>query len=683
MYSLYVHSIGKGDAKMSVAPQELNGKQEVGRKIEKTAEEAIVEQAGTGESESNEFDVKEELRKLPNKPGVYIMHDADDTILYVGKAKNLHNRVRSYFKENIGRGPQIDKMVSLIARFEYIVTDSELEALVLENNLIKEYSPKYNTLLKDDKTYPYIKVTLGEDYPRVISVRQMKKDKAKYFGPFTNGGVKESIDLINKLYQLRTCNRKLPRDCGKERPCLNYHIGQCCAPCQGDISKEEYAQRIDMAIDFLNGKQQPIIKELKEKMQQASEKMDFEEAIKYRDLIESVKKVSETQKMSDNVGEDKDIIALAIDGNETVVQVFFLRNGKLIGREHFYMMQVEEPTADNILTSFVKQFYAGTPFIPREIMLQEAIEDMELVERWLTGRKGARVHLRVPLKGSKERLVDLAARNAQLVLSQDRERIKREEGRTIGAVKESEEILGIRPLTRMEAFDISNTSGFANVGSMVVYEKGKPKRSDYRKFRMKTVAGPDDYACMHEVLTRRFRHGLDEREEMRLDENSVGEDFGSFTKFPDLLLMDGGRGQVNIALQVLGELGISIPVCGMVKDDNHRTRGLYFNNVELPIDTHSEGFKLITRIQDEAHRFAITYHRSLRSKAQVHSVLDEIPGVGPSRRKALMKYFKSIEELRAADVVQISEVPGITANVAEEIHRFFTKNADQAGSDCE
>ena len=629
------------------------------------------------ESEVKEFDVKEELGKLPKKPGVYIMHDADDTILYVGKAKNLHNRVRSYFKENIGRGPQIDKMVSLIARFEYIVTASELEALVLENNLIKEYSPKYNTLLKDDKTYPYIKVTLGEEYPRVMTVRQMKKDKAKYFGPFTNGGVKESIDLINKLYQLRTCSRKLPRDCGKERPCLNYHIGQCCAPCEGGISKEAYAERIDKAIDFLNGRQQPIIKELKEKMQQASEKMDFEEAIRYRDLIESVKKVSETQKMSDKVGDDKDIIALAIDGNETVVQVFFLRNGKLIGREHFYMTQVEELTPDNILTSFVKQFYAGTPFIPREIMLQETIEDMELVERWLTARKGARVHLRVPQKGAKERLVDLAARNAQLVLSQDRERIKREEGRTIGAVKEIEEILGISPLTRMEAFDISNTSGFANVGSMVVYEKGKPKRSDYRKFRMKTVAGPDDYACMYEVLTRRFQHGLDEREEMLLDENSVGEDFGSFTKFPDLLLMDGGRGQVNIALQVLDELGIRIPVCGMVKDDNHRTRGLYFNNVELPIDTHSEGFKLITRIQDEAHRFAITYHRSLRSKAQVHSVLDEIPGVGPSRRKALMKYFKSIEELRAADTAKISEVPGITANVAEEIYRFFNKEVPE------
>ena len=620
---------------------------------------------------NQDFDVQEELKKLPKKPGVYIMHDADDTILYVGKAVNLHNRVRSYFKENIGRGPQIDKMVSLIARFEYIVTDSELEALVLENNLIKEYAPKYNTLLKDDKTYPYIKVTLGEEFPRIVMVRQMKKDKAKYFGPFTNGGVKETIDLINKLYLLRTCNRKLPKEIGKERPCLNYHINQCCAPCLGGVSQEEYAKRIEQAIEFLNGKQQPIIKELKEKMQAASENMEFEEAMKYRDLIENIKKVSESQKMSDNVGEDKDIIALAIDGNETVVQVFFLRNGKLIGREHFYMTQIEEPLADKILTSFVKQFYAGTPFIPREIMLQEPIEDMALVESWLTSRKGTRVHLRVPQKGAKEKLVDLAARNAQLVLSQDRERIRREEGRTIGAVKEIEELLGIGPLTRMEAFDISNTSGFANVGSMVVYEKGKPKRSDYRKFRMKTVAGPDDYACMHEVLTRRFQHGLDEREELKNAENGMEEQFGSFTKFPDLLLMDGGRGQVNIALQVLEELDISIPVCGMVKDDNHRTRGLYFNNMELPIDRNSEGFKLITRIQDEAHRFAITYHRSLRSKVQVHSVLEEIPGVGPSRRKALMKYFKSIEEMRAANVDTLLEVPGITTKVAEKIYAFF------------
>lgn len=624
----------------------------------------------------HDFDVKEELKKLPNKPGVYIMHDEDDTILYVGKAINLHNRVRSYFKENIGRGPQIDKMVSLIARFEYIVTDSELEALVLENNLIKEHRPKYNTMLKDDKTYPYIKVTTGDAYPKLQLVRQMKKDKARYFGPYMGGNVKETIDFLNKLYKLRTCNRRLPADIGKERPCLNYHIDQCCAPCQGLISEEEYGKKIELTIDFLNGKYQPIIKELREKMLAASEKLEYEEAMKYRDLIETVKKLGETQKISDNVGEDKDIIALAVDGSETVVQIFFLRNGKLIGREHFYMTQIEEPIPDKILTSFVKQFYAGTPFIPREIMLQEPIEDMELLESWLGNKKGAKVRLRVPLKGSKEKLVELAAKNAALVLSQDRERIRREEGRTIGAVKEIEELLGLQGLNRMEAFDISNTSGFANVGSMVVYEKGKPKRSDYRKFRMKTVAGPDDYACMQEVLTRRFRHGLEE-----LLERDAEEDFGSFTKFPDLLLMDGGRGQVNIAQEVLDGLGLQIPVCGMVKDDNHRTRGLYFQNQELPIDKNSEGFKLITRIQDEAHRFAITYHRSLRSKAQVHSVLDEIPGVGPNRRLALMKYFTSIEELKRAEADEIAKAPGIPMSVAEEIYAFFRRGEkDNASS---
>ena len=621
------------------------------------------------ESIAPDFDVKEELKKLPNKPGVYIMRDKDDTILYVGKAINLHNRVRSYFKEKIGRGPQIDKMVSLIARFEYIVTDSELEALVLENNLIKEHRPKYNTMLKDDKTYPYIKITVNEDYPRIMLVRQMKKDKARYFGPYTGGNVKETIDLLNKVYQLRTCNRKLPEDFGKERPCLNHHIGQCLAPCQGCVTKEDYQDRINQAIEFLNGKYQPILKELREKMLAASENLQFEEAMKYRDLMESIKKLGEVQKISDNVGEDKDIIALALDGNEAVVQVFFLRNGKLIGREHFYMTQIEEPVSNRILSSFVKQFYAGTPFIPREIMLQEEIEDLELVEKWLCAKKDAKVKIRVPKIGDKEKLVELAAKNAQLVLSQDRERIKREEGRTIGAVREIEEILGMKNLSRMEAFDISNTSGFANVGSMVVFEKGKPKRSDYRKFKMKTVAGPDDYACMHEVLTRRFQHGLEEKQAMQ--EQDMDESFGSFTKFPDLLLMDGGRGQVNIALQVLEELNISIPVCGMVKDDNHRTRGLYFHNQELPIDRNSEGFKLITRIQDEAHRFAITYHRSLRTKAQVHSVLDEIPGVGPTRRRNIMKAFASIEDLKKATPQEIAQVPGIPLSVANDIVQWF------------
>lgn len=624
------------------------------------------------------FNFEEELKKLPRKPGVYIMRDDKDVILYVGKAINLHNRVRSYFRENIGRGPAIDQMVSLIARFEYIVTDSELEALVLENNLIKENSPKYNTLLKDDKTYPYIKVTVGEDYPRILFSRTMKKDKSRYFGPYTSAtAVKDTIELLNKLYQLRTCNRVLPRDTGLERPCLNYHIKQCLAPCQGYVSKEEYRQQVAGALEFLNGNYSPILKDLEEKMNKAAEELEFEEAARYRDLLSSVRQVSQKQKITEGVGEDKDILALYQDETEAVVQVFFVRDGKLIGREHYYMTHVQENNKPAILQDFVKQFYAGTPFIPRELMLQYEIEDAELIEKWLSERKGSRVYLKVPKIGSKEKLVELAAQNAKLVLSQDREKLKREEGRTIGAVKEISDLLQL-PLTgtaRMEAYDISNINGFENVGSMVVYEKGKPKRSDYRKFKIKSVSGPDDYACMREVLTRRFRHGMEESKE--LEEQEMDQEYGSFTKFPDLILMDGGRGQVNIALSVLEELGIDIPVCGMVKDDNHRTRGLYYHNIELPIDTHSEGFKLITRIQDEAHRFAIEYHRSLRSKTQVKSVLDDIPGVGPARRKALMRHFKSLEEIRQASVEELMEIPEMNERTAEEIVTFFASQTGQ------
>ena len=624
------------------------------------------------------FNFEEELKKLPRKPGVYIMRDDKDVILYVGKAINLHNRVRSYFRENIGRGPAIDQMVSLIARFEYIVTDSELEALVLENNLIKENSPKYNTLLKDDKTYPYIKVTVGEDYPRILFSRTMKKDKSRYFGPYTSAAaVKDTIELLNKLYQLRTCNRVLPRDTGLERPCLNYHIKQCLAPCQGYVSKEEYRQQVAGALEFLNGNYSPILKDLEEKMKKAAEAMEFEDAARYRDLLSSVRQVSQKQKITEGVGEDKDILALYQDETEAVVQVFFVRDGKLIGREHYYMTHVPENNKPAILQDFVKQFYAGTPFIPRELMLQYEIEDAELIEKWLSERKGSRVYLKVPKIGSKEKLVELAAQNAKLVLSQDREKLKREEGRTIGAVKEISDLLQL-PLTgtaRMEAYDISNINGFENVGSMVVYEKGKPKRSDYRKFKIKSVSGPDDYACMREVLTRRFRHGMEESKE--LEEQEMDQEYGSFTKFPDLILMDGGRGQVNIALSVLEELGINIPVCGMVKDDNHRTRGLYYHNIELPIDTHSEGFKLITRIQDEVHRFAIEYHRSLRSKTQVKSVLDDIPGVGPARRKALMRHFKSLEEIRQASVEELMEIPEMNERTAEEIVTFFASQTGQ------
>ena len=616
------------------------------------------------------FVIEDELKKVPTRPGVYIMRDKHDGILYVGKAINLRNRLRSYFRANIGRGPWIDRMVSLIRRFEYIVTDSELEALVLENNLIKEHRPKYNTMLVDDKTYPYIKVTVSEEYPRVLFSREMKKDKAKYFGPYTSAtAVKDTIELINRLYHLRTCNKVLPRDMNTDRPCLNYHIHQCMAPCQGYISKEDYAKQVEDALDFLGGNYNKILKSLETQMKEAAEKLEFEEAAKLRDLYNSVKQVAQKQKITDSEGEDRDIVALAAEESDAVIQVFFVRSGRLIGREHFYMKNVDGQERGEILSCFLKQFYAGTPFIPREIMLQEEIEDREVIEEWLSGKRSQRMYIRIPKKGTKEKLVELAAKNAQLVLQQDKDRIKREEGRTIGAMKEIASLIGLQQITRVEAFDISNTSGFENVGSMVVYENGKPKRSDYRKFRMKTVSGPDDYACMKEVLTRRFTHGLEEAKQ--LSDKEMEQEYGSFTRFPDLLLMDGGKGQVNIAQEVLEELRLSIPVCGMVKDDHHRTRGLYFQNEEIEIDTHSEGFKLITRIQDEAHRFAIEYHRSLRSKEQVRSVLDEIPGVGPVRRKALMKHFENIDAIKEADAALLHEKAGIPLHIAEEIYSFF------------
>ncbi len=620
------------------------------------------------------FDYKEELKKLPAKPGVYIMHDEQDAIIYVGKAVNLHNRVRSYFRKIVGRGPQIDQMVKQIARFEYIVTDSELEALILENNLIKEHRPKYNTMLKDDKTYPYIKVTVGEPFPRLLFARQMKKDKARYFGPYSNSAaVKSTIELLNKLYGLRDCRRALPKEIGRERPCLNYHMGRCCGPCTGEIAENEYRERVDLALEFLAGHYDPIIKNLTDQMSAASEAMEFEKAIQYRDLLANVKQVAQKQKMSENIGENRDILGVAMESEnpdaDGVIQTFFIRDGRMIGREHFYMTHVGGRTKGDILSEFVKQFYAGTPFIPREIILPCEVDDQALLEEWLTVRKGSKVSFVIPQKGQKSKLVDLANENAAIVLSKDKERLKREEGRTIGAVKEIAGLLGLEKLERMEAYDISNISGFANVGSMVVYEKGKPKRSDYRKFRIKSVAGPNDYACMHEVLTRRFRHGMEEQK--TLMESGGDVEYGSFTRFPDLLMMDGGRGQVNIALAVLDELGLKIPVCGMVKDDNHRTRGLYYNNVEIPIDTAGEGFKLITRVQDEAHRFAIEYHRSLRSKAQVTSRLDEIPGIGPARKKALMREFKSIDEIAQASPEILEAIPEITHRQAEEIWRFF------------
>ena len=617
-----------------------------------------------------EFNIEEELKKLPSQPGVYIMHDKRDEIIYVGKAISLKNRVRQYFQSSRNKTSKIEQMVSRIARFEYIITDSELEALVLECNLIKEHRPRYNTMLKDDKTYPYIKVTVYEEYPRVLFSRDMKKDKSKYFGPYTSAGaVKDTIELIHKLYKIRTCSRNLPRDIGKERPCLNYHIKQCSAPCQGYISKEEYWKSINQALDFLGGKYQPVIKMLEENMQASSEEMDYERAIEYRDLLNSVKQVAQKQKITDSGTEDRDIIAMAKDEKDAVVSVFFVREGRLIGREHFHVNIGAAEDNQQILTGFVKQFYSGTPFVPRELWIQNGLEDEAVIGEWLSAKRGQKVRVVIPQKGQKERLVELAEKNAELVLSQDKEKIKREELRTIGAMNEVGNWIGLEGIRRIEAYDISNISGFESVGSMIVYEDGKPKRNDYRKFKIKWVKGANDYASMNEVLTRRFSHGLQEAESLR--EKGVDEEFGSFTRFPDLIMMDGGRGQVNIALEVLKELKLSIPVCGMVKDDNHRTRGLYYNNVEIPIDRHSEGFKLITRIQDEAHRFAIEYHRSLRSKGQVKSILDDIPDIGPTRRKALMRRFKSLEAIKESSLEELEQTPGMNGRAAKSVYEFF------------
>lgn len=614
--------------------------------------------------ENTDFNIQEELKKLPGKPGVYLMHGEKDEIIYVGKAVSLKNRVRQYFQASRSKGVKIDQMVTHITRFEYIVTDSELEALVLECNLIKEHRPKYNTMLMDDKAYPFIKVTVDEPFPRVLLARRMAKDRAKYFGPYTSAGaVRDTIELIRKIYKVRSCSRRLPRDTGKERPCLNYHIHQCNAPCQGYVSQEEYRKSIDEVIRFLNGNYDSVLGELEEKMMQASEDMEFEKAIEYRELLGSVKKIAQKQKITDTAGSDRDVLAAAVDGEDAVVQVFFIRGGRLIGRDHFYLRISKGDTTSEILDSFIKQYYAGTPYIPGELMLQEEVEDRELLETWLTSKKGQKVSLRIPKKGTKEKLVELAAENARLVLSKDKERLKREEGRTIGAVKEIAALLDLGEVIRMEAYDISNTNGFESVGSMIVYERGKPKRNDYRKFKIRGIKGADDYGSMREVLTRRFTHGLREREE--------NAELGKFTAFPDLILMDGGKGQVNVALQVLDELHLDIPVCGMVKDDHHRTRGLYYQNAEIPIDRSSEAFRLITRIQDEAHRFAIEYHRQLRSKGQVHSILDDIEGIGPARRKALMRHYLSLDAVREASVEELAKIPSMNEKAAESVYKFL------------
>ncbi len=617
------------------------------------------------------FDIEEELKKLPGSPGVYIMHDNTDAIIYVGKAVNLKNRVRQYFQSSRGKSAKIESMVSKIAYFEYIVTDSEMEALVLECNLIKEHRPKYNTMLKDDKSYPYIRVTVEEDFPRVMMTRSLKRGKSRYFGPYTNAGaVKDTIDLIHKIWKIRNCTLDLPKDIGRERPCLYYHIKQCSAPCQGYISKEDYKKSVDEVIDFLNGHYAPVISMLEDRMNAASDEMDYEKAIEYRELLNSVKELDQAQKITSGSTDERDIVAMARDDEDAVAQVFFVRDGKLIGREHFHIAAGAATEDSQILGSFIKQYYAGTPYIPKEIWVQQEFEEMGLIGEWLSERRGSTVKFVVPKKGKKEQMVELAAKNARLVLTQDKERIKREEKQTIGAMNEIGELLGLSGIRRIEAFDISDISGFESVGSMIVYEDGYPKKNDYRKFRIKSVNGPNDYASMQEVLQRRFVHGIEEKKELAEQDDDCAQS-GSFTRFPDLIMIDGGKGQVNAALKVLDELGLSIPVCGMVKDDSHRTRGLYYKNAEVPVDRHSEGFKLITRIQDEVHRFAVEYHRSLRSKEQVHSVLDDIEGIGPARRKALMRRFKSIEAVRDASLEELMTADSMTRKSAENVYAFF------------
>ena len=622
------------------------------------------------------FNIEEELKLIPDKPGVYIMRDKEDTIIYVGKAIILKNRVRQYFQNSRSHTSKIKQMVKLIDHFEYIVTDSEVEALVLECNLIKEHRPKYNTMLKDDKTYPYIRVTVQDAYPKVLFARDIKRDKSKYFGPYTSfSAVKDMLLLLRSIYKIRTCNRNLPKDIGKERACLYYYMGQCDAPCQGFISQEEYGKNIDQVIQFLNGNDGPLVKMLEGKMKEAALEMEYEKAATMRDLLRSAKQIMNKQKITYTDLGDRDIIGLAKNKDEAVVQTFFIRNGKLIGRDHFYLTGIEDETDSRIITSFIKQFYAGTPYIPKEIFLETEPEEEEIIREWLSSKRGQKVYLKTPKKGEKEKLVDLARKNALLILNKDAEKLKREEARTTGALRELADYLDLPLVERIESFDISNTSGFETVGSMVVFEQGKAKKSDYRKFKIKTIQGPNDYAAMDEMLMRRFAHGMREVEEMK--EKNLDKSFGSFTKFPDLILMDGGKGQVNVALKVLEELKMDIAVCGMVKDDKHRTRGLYYLNNELPIDKSSELFKLITRVQDETHRFAIEYHRSLRKKGQVHSILDDIKGIGPTRRRALMKHFQSLEVIKEAEIEEIEKVPSMNRLAATYVYDFFHKSKTQ------
>ena len=615
------------------------------------------------------FDIPAELKKLPESPGVYIMRDKTDDIIYVGKAKMLKNRVRQYFQNSANHSLKVKQMVSNIDHFEYIVTGSEVEALILENNLIKKHNPKYNILLKDDKTYPYIKVTTNEMFPRVFVTRKLLKDKNKYFGPFTNSSaVKENIALIDKIWQVRRCSKVFPRDIGKSRPCLNYHIGQCKAVCTGKVSEEEYNKMIGEILDFLSGKTENVVKSLTSKMLKYSAEMEFEKAAEVRDTIESIKILNQKQIIENLHIDDRDVIGFARGIRECIMQIFFIRGGKITGREHFMLEECEGVEDKELMTQFVQQFYSGTPFIPKEVILQCEIDDFDLISQWLSEQKGQRVNVLVPQKGERKSLVLMAQNNAKIVLDKFGAEIRREHKRTKGALEEIQKALNIDfELNRIESYDISNTQGFESVASMVVFENGLPKRSDYRKFKIKTVIGPDDYGSMEEVITRRFTRYINETSG---DENVKK---AGFDKKPDMIFLDGGKGQISAVQKALTNLNLYVPVCGMVKDDRHRTRALMYNGEEIELPYTSEGFKLLTRMQDEVHRFAIEYHRKLREKQQVHSILDDISGIGSVRRKALMKHFGDINAIRRAEVEELQQVDGMNIKSAEAVYNFFRK----------
>ncbi|EPB8154739.1 excinuclease ABC subunit UvrC [Clostridium perfringens] len=618
------------------------------------------------------FDFQHQLKILPDKPGVYIMKNSLGEVIYVGKAKVLKNRVRQYFQNSKNHSEKVRAMVKNIAEFEYIVTDSEMEALILECNLIKKYSPRYNIALKDDKFYPFIKITTNEDFPRVYVTRNFAKDGNRYFGPYTNGtAVYEVMGLIKKLFPLRTCKKAIVEGGEPTRACLNYHINLCKAPCAGYISKAEYWEMIDEIINILNGTDTSIIKNFKLEMEKAAEELEFEKAAKIRDRILAIELISEKQKMFTVKEGDEDFIDLYTDEKDGCAQVFFVREGKVTGREHFMIENISDDPVKEVISSFIASFYGGTAQIPKTIYVPEEIEDQELIEKFLTEKRGSKVWIKVPKKGDKKNLLDMVRNNAKIMLDQFKEKMVEEKELNKSALTELADVLGLDSLpARIEAYDISNIQGVDSVGTMVVFENGKAKNSDYRRFKIKSVKGPNDYESMREILSRRFSHGLEEVNKIK--ERNLEYSKGKFCIFPDLIMMDGGKGQVNIALEVLKDFGIEIPVCGLVKDDKHRTRGIIFNNEEILIRRGSGLMNLITRVQDEVHRYAITYHRSLRDKRTLHSILEDIPRIGEKRRRNLLMKFGSIDNIKKASMEELLDTPGIDRRAAESIKQYFS-----------